>query len=153
MKILLFSLSETLLLSRQVISASFPPHGLQHRGLPVPHYLPEFAQVHVHWIGDAVQPSHPLSVNPKGNQPWIFIGRTDAEAEAPILWPPDANSRLIGKDPVAGKHQRQSETLEICKNGKQCHSSNFFFFCLAKCNYFSKNTLFTVLRNELIIYF
>ena len=42
-------------------------------------------------------------VNPKGNQPWIFIGRTDSEAEAPILWPLDANSRLIGKDRDAGK--------------------------------------------------
>ena len=46
-------------------------------------------------------------VNPKGNQPWISIGRTDAEAEAPILWPPDAKSRLIGKDPDAGKDWRQ----------------------------------------------
>ena len=42
-------------------------------------------------------------VNPKGNQSWIFIGRTDAEAEAPILWSPDAKSQLIGKDPDAGK--------------------------------------------------
>jgi len=42
-------------------------------------------------------------VNPKGNQPWIFIGRADAEAEAPILWPPDAESQFIGKDPDAGK--------------------------------------------------
>ena len=42
-------------------------------------------------------------INPKGNQPWIFIGRTDAEAEAPILWPPDAKSQHIGKDPNAGK--------------------------------------------------
>ena len=41
--------------------------------------------------------------NSKGNQPWIFIGKTDAKAEAPILWPPDAKSRLIGKDPDAGK--------------------------------------------------
>ena len=48
-------------------------------------------------------------VNPKGNQPWIFIGRTDAKAEAPILWPPDAKSRLIGKDPDAGKDWRQKE--------------------------------------------
>ena len=48
-------------------------------------------------------------VNPKGNQPWIFIGRTDAEAEAPILWPPDVKSRLIGKDPDAGKDWRQKE--------------------------------------------
>ena len=44
-------------------------------------------------------------VNPKGNQPWMFIGRTDAEDEAPILWPPDVKNRLIGKDPDdAGKY-------------------------------------------------
>ena len=42
-------------------------------------------------------------VNPKGNQSWIFIGRTDVETEASILWPPDAKSLLIGKDPDAGK--------------------------------------------------
>ena len=48
-------------------------------------------------------------VNPKGNQPWIFIGRTDVEAEAPILWLPDAKSQLIGKDPDAGKDWRQEE--------------------------------------------
>ena len=48
-------------------------------------------------------------INPKENQPWIFIGRTKAEAEAPILWPPDAESRLIGKDPDAGKDWRQEE--------------------------------------------
>ena len=42
-------------------------------------------------------------VNPKGNQSWIFIGRTDAEAEAPILWPPDVKNWLLGKDPDAGK--------------------------------------------------
>ena len=42
-------------------------------------------------------------VHPKGNQSWIFIGRTDAEAEAPILWPPDSKNWLIGKDPDAGK--------------------------------------------------
>ena len=42
-------------------------------------------------------------VHPKGNQPWIFIGMTDVEAEAPILWPPDAKSRLTGKDLDAGK--------------------------------------------------
>ena len=46
---------------------------------------------------------------PKGNQPWIFIGRTDTDAEAPILWPPDAKSQLIGKDPDAGKHWGQEE--------------------------------------------
>ena len=42
-------------------------------------------------------------VNPKGNQSWIFIGRTDAEAETPILWPPDVKDWLLGKDPDAGK--------------------------------------------------
>ena len=45
--------------------------------------------------------------NLKGDQPWIFIGRTDAEVEAPILWPPDAKSQLIGKDPDSGKDWRQ----------------------------------------------
>ena len=55
---------------------------------------------------------HP--VHPKGNQSWIFIGRTDAEAEAPVFWPPDANSirkrpKLIGKDPDAGKDWGQEE--------------------------------------------
>ena len=48
-------------------------------------------------------------VSPKGNQPWIFIGRTDAEAEAPILWLPDAKSWLIGQDSDAGKDWRQEE--------------------------------------------
>ena len=48
-------------------------------------------------------------VNPKGDQPWIFIGRIDAEAEAPILWPPDVKSWLTGKDPDAGKDWRQKE--------------------------------------------
>ena len=48
-------------------------------------------------------------VNPKGNQSWIFIERTDAEAEAPILWPPDVKSQLTGKDPDAGKDWRQEK--------------------------------------------
>ena len=48
-------------------------------------------------------------VSPKGNQPWIFIGRTDAEAEAPILWPPDVKSWLLGKEPDVGKDWRQEE--------------------------------------------
>ena len=48
-------------------------------------------------------------VHPKENQSWIFIGGTDAEAEAPILWPPDVKSWLIGKDPDAGKDWRQEE--------------------------------------------
>ena len=48
-------------------------------------------------------------VHPKGNQSWIFIGRTDAEAETPILWPPHAMNWLIGKDPDAGKDWRPEE--------------------------------------------
>ena len=48
-------------------------------------------------------------VHPKGNQSWVFIGRTDVEAETPILWPPDAKSWLIWKDPDAGKDWRKGE--------------------------------------------
>ena len=51
------------------------------------------------------------SVNPKGNQSWIFTGRTDAETEAPILWPPDVKNWLTGKDPDAGKDWRQEEGM------------------------------------------
>ena len=60
-------------------------------------------------------PEHPLDskaiklINPKGNQSWIFIGRTDAETEAPILWTPDGNNWLIRKDSDAGKDWRQEE--------------------------------------------
>ena len=69
------------------------------------------------WTGEALEKTleSPLdckeiqSVHPKGNQPWIFIGRTDAEAEAPILWPPDAKYWLTGKDPDAEKDWRQEE--------------------------------------------
>ena len=49
------------------------------------------------------------SINPKGSQSWILIGKTDTEAEAPILWPHDVKSWLIGKDPDAGKDWRQEE--------------------------------------------
>ena len=48
-------------------------------------------------------------VHPKENHSWIVIGRTDAEAETPILWPPDAKNRLLGKDPDVGKDWRQEE--------------------------------------------
>ena len=48
-------------------------------------------------------------VHPKGDQSWVFIERTDAEAETPVLWPPDAKSWLIWKDPDAGKDWRQEE--------------------------------------------
>ena len=50
-------------------------------------------------------------VHPKGNQSWIFIGRTDAEIEAPILWSPDGKSWFIGKDPDAGKDWRQKKGM------------------------------------------
>ena len=48
-------------------------------------------------------------VNSKGNQPWIVFGRTDAETEAPIVWPPDAKNWLIGKNPDAGKDWEQEK--------------------------------------------
>ena len=48
-------------------------------------------------------------VNPKGDQSWIFIGRTDADAETPILWPPDTKNWLIEKDPDAGKDWQREE--------------------------------------------
>ena len=48
-------------------------------------------------------------VHPKGYQSWVFTGRTDAEAETPILWPHDVKNRLTGKDPDAGKDQKQEE--------------------------------------------
>ena len=50
-----------------------------------------------------------IPVNLRGNQPWIFIGRTDAEGEAPILWPPDVKSQLLGKDTDAGKDWGKEE--------------------------------------------
>ena len=49
------------------------------------------------------------AVNPDWNQPWLFIGRTDAEAESPILWPPAAKNWLIWKNPDSGKDLRQEE--------------------------------------------
>ena len=54
-------------------------------------------------------------VHPKGNQSWIFIGKTDAEAESPILWPPDGKNWLFGKDSDAGKDWRQEDngTTEV----------------------------------------
>ena len=48
-------------------------------------------------------------VHPKGNRPWVFFGRTDVEAETPVLWPPDAKNWLIWKDPDVGKDWRQEE--------------------------------------------
>ena len=62
------------------------------------------------------------SVNPKGNQSWIFIGSIDAEAEIPILWPPDGKNWLPGKDPDAGKDWRQEEKGTTQLVGWQYHS-------------------------------
>ena len=69
---------------------------------------------HLRWRSDSLEKTFqsPLeckeiqSVHPKGNPSWIFIGRTDAEAETPILWPPDGKNWLIWKDPDAGKDWR-----------------------------------------------
>ena len=59
------------------------------------------------WESPGLQEIQPF--HPKESQPWIFIGRTDAEAETPILWPPDVNNWLVGKDPDAGKDWRREE--------------------------------------------
>jgi len=60
------------------------------------------------------------SVNPKGNQPWIFIERTVGEAEAIIFWPPDVRSQPIGNDPDAGKDWRQKKK-GTAENEMVCH--------------------------------
>ena len=60
-------------------------------------------------------------VHPKGNQSWIFIGRTDVEAETPIIWPPDGKNWLIGKDPDAGKDWRQEEKGMTEEEMVGCH--------------------------------
>ena len=65
-------------------------------------------------------------VNPKGNQPWIFIGRIDAEAETPILWPPEAKSWLTGKDLGAGKEWRQKEWQRMRWLGSITNSMDIF---------------------------
>ena len=64
---------------------------------------------HFNWVKSPLDYKGIKPAHPKGNQPWIFIGKTDAEAEAPILWPPDVKSPLNGKGPDAGKDWRQKE--------------------------------------------
>ena len=71
-------------------------------------------------------------VNPKGNQPWIFSGRTDAEAEAPILWPPDTKNLLTGKDPNSGKDWRQEEKKETGWDGWMAYITNSMDMSLSK---------------------
>ena len=74
-------------------------------------------------------------VHPKGDQSWVFISGTDVEAETPILWPPNAKSWLIGKDPDAGKdseqevmkrHMDASEAVRIKYDSKYAQSSNYW---------------------------
>ena len=60
-------------------------------------------------LGNPLDKKEIQPVHPKGDQSWVFIEKTDAEAEAPILWPPDMKIRLPGKDPDAGKDWRQKE--------------------------------------------
>ena len=64
-------------------------------------------------------------VNPKGNQSWIFIKRTDTEAEAPILWPPDAKSQQVRKDPDAGKDRRLEEKEMTEDELVGCHNTQW----------------------------
>ena len=88
-------------------SAALPPGGAKKAALHLPNTwrFPSLTfKASIPGIARSNQP-----VSPKGNQSWIFIGRTDAEAGAPILWPPDTKSWLIGKDPDAGKDWRQEE--------------------------------------------
>ena len=60
-------------------------------------------------LENIILPSLGFIMRPTGNQPWIFTGRTNVKAEAPILWPPDVNNWLTGKEPDAGKDWRQEE--------------------------------------------
>ena len=75
-------------------------------------------------------------VNPKGNPPWTFIGRTDGEAETPILWPPDAKNCLTGKDLDAGKDWRQKEKVGWCRgwDALHCSSCSVAKLCVTLCD-------------------
>ena len=66
----------------------------------------ESSEISLHVFGRLI---YDKPVNPKGNQSWMFTGRTDVEAETPIFWPPDGKSQLTGQDPEAGKDWRQEE--------------------------------------------
>ena len=65
--------------------------------------------MHLSYLESPLDSKEIQPVHPKGNQAWISIGKTDTEAEAPILWPPDGKNWLIGKDPDAGKDSGQEE--------------------------------------------
>ena len=96
---------------------SIPPPSPSHpsrRLLPSPSLNSLSYTANFHWLSilymvmnldcKEIQPVHP-----KGDQSWVFVGRTDAEAETPILWPPHAKSWLFGKDPDAGRDWGQEE--------------------------------------------
>ena len=69
-------------------------------------------------------------VNPKGNKPWIFIGRTDDEVEAPILWPVDVKNQLTGKDPDVGKEWRQEKKEgNRARDGWMASSTQWTWVC------------------------
>ena len=83
-------------------------------GIKKPHHMYFFDNIPRFWVlkktlVNSLDSKEIKPVNPKGNQPWIFIGRTDVEAETPILWPPDAKSWLIGKNPDARRDWRREE--------------------------------------------
>ena len=76
-------------------------------------------------------------VNLKGNQPWTFLGRTNADAEAPIFWSPDVKSPLIGKDPDAGKDWGQKKRVsedEMTGCYNQCNPEDEMTGCHDQCN-------------------
>ena len=89
-------------------------------------------------LGSPVDSKETKLVNSKENQPWIFIGRTDAEPEPPIFWPPDAKNQLIGTDPDAGKDWRREEKgmtedemvgWHLRLNGHECEQTPREFQC------------------------
>ena len=86
--------------------------------------------------------------NPKGNQPWIFIGRTDAEGETPILWPPDVKNWLIGRDPDPGKYWRQEKGMTENEMVGWHSWLNAFNFSSLFC---SDSVIFTILFSSSLI--
>ena len=78
-------------------------------------------------------------VHPKENQSWICIGRTDVEAETPILWPPDTKNWLLGKDPDAGKDRKQEEKRTIEDEMVLWHSCTFHFELYLSLHLFSSS--------------
>ena len=83
------------------------------------------------------------SIDPKENQPWIFLGRTDAKAEAPILWPPEAKKWLTGKDPDAGKDWRQKQPR--WPSADECIRKLWYIYTMEYYSAIKKNTFESVL--------